>query len=401
MELVSAEVEPSGPGRVRLVGRVTYQSNRSEPEDYWFEYPERYADSLTLSGNPWLAVLLPLAVHRHEPLHIGLPVDPVLLGNSSRLMEIWSRWYPDLPPVPVRAETYPAEIPDPSAGAAALFSGGVDSFFTILRNEESRDRAAAPRIDRLLSVWGFDVGLETPGEWETLRSHLAESAHQLDKEFVDVATNLKLVRFQDANWGRHAHGCALAAVGLALERELSAIYIAVSLGWARPWGSHPDTDPLLSTSRTRVIHDGVDRDRWQRTEYVSRSAVAMRNLHVCPRGRIGSNCCRCRKCYLVMLTLELLGKLDGSPAFPTRTIDLERVRRIYAEKGVYDGSLGEIERRARAAGRSDIAAAIDECLIRSRRQTRLLRPYDWMNSKRGLCHIAKKWRSVVLAGSVQ
>ncbi len=221
------------------MGEVAY--DKREREEYWFDFPELYCDSLTLSGNPWLACLLPLAVTHREPLRL--------------------------------------------------------------------------RIDRLLCVWGFDIRLENPEEFERLRTTLSEAASALGKDLVDVATNLMEVRFREANWGRHSHGSALASVALALEKRFHTAYIAPTFGWARPWGSHPDSDPLHSTSTLRVIHDAPHVDRWGRTEYVARSEMALRNLHVCPRDKTSSNCGECRKCYLVMMTLEILGCRNGVPIF--------------------------------------------------------------------------------------
>jgi hypothetical protein len=405
MELLSVRLAEAAPrtGRVRLVGDVAYDDRAGAVEQYWFEVPEKYADSLSVSGNPWLACLLPLAVTLREQLRLCLPIDPVLSANASRLMEIWTGWYPRLRIVPIEAEVKPIEAGPGPAETAALFSGGVDSFYTVLRNREVTDRASIPAIDRLLCVWGFDIDLYKPGEFERLRSRLWEAARELGVDLIDVATNLREVRFREANWGRLAHGSALASVGLALERRFPAVYIAATYAGGapiRPWGSHPETDPLLSTSHTRIIHDGVGVGRMEKTEYVSRSDAAMRSLHVCPRARSSENCCDCRKCYLVMLTLEVIGALSRCPTFRTHDPDLERVKRIYVRSLTYEHLFGEIADRARAVGRGDIADAIGQSVIRSRRLKRLLIVPDWLKTKRGLWRIARLWHQVVLANSI-
>jgi hypothetical protein len=405
MELASVRIakSPYGRGRVRLVGDVIYDDRRAKPEQYWFDVPEAYGDSLSVSGNPWLACLLPLAVTRGEPLRLCRPIDPVLSQNAARLMQIWVRWYPRLRIVPIDAEVKPVQAGTGPRETAAFFSGGVDSFFTVLRDRESRDRTAFPVIDRLLCVWGFDVGLDTPEEFERLRSRLSEAARDLGKEFIDVATNLREVRFREADWGPHAHGCALASVGLALEPRFPAVYIAATYtGDApiRPWGSHPETDPLLSTSHTRIIHDGAGIGRWEKTDYIARSDVAMRSLHVCPRARSSENCCNCRKCYLTMSMLEISGALSRCSAFRRQAIDTERVKRIFLGPSPYEYRFREIEVRARAAGREDIAEAIAHCLDRTRHLKRLLPP-DWLKTKRGLWRVASMWRKAVLANSVE
>jgi hypothetical protein len=167
MELVSVRIDKSqsSRGRVRLVGDVAYDDRPGKVEQYWFEVPEKYADSLSVSGYPWLACLLPLAVTRKEPLRLCRPIDPVLSANASRLMKIWTGWYPRLRIVPIDAEVKPVEPGPGPAETAAFFSGGVDSFYTLLRNKEASDRESFPAIDRLLCVWGFDIDLYKHGEF--------------------------------------------------------------------------------------------------------------------------------------------------------------------------------------------------------------------------------------------
>jgi len=403
VELKRVFVESAGASRVRLVGEVIHDDRPREVERYWFEIPERYADSLSTSGNPWLACLLPLAVVRREPLRLCRPIDPVLQANVSRLMRIWTGWYRELQEVRIEAEQEPTQPGPGSPEAAALFSGGVDSFFTVLRNDEARDRDTFPAIDRLLCVWGFDIFLSTPEEFARLRSRLAQAAQDLGKELVDVTTNLRDSRFQEATWGPLAHGCALASVGLMLERRFRAVYIAAthSSGSLIPWGSHPETDPLLSTSITRIIHDGIDVGRSEKTWYISRSDAAMRSLHVCFRARSAENCCACRKCYLTMLTLDVIGALSRCPAFRVHDLDLARVKRIFVDSSINAVIFREIEARARAVGRHDVADAIGKCLKRSRRLQRLVSLLGWLNTKRGLWRVARRLRPVVLAGSVR
>src|SRR5262249_9415482 len=149
------------------------------------------------------------------------------------------------------------------------------------------------------------------------------------------------------------------------------------------WGSHPGTDPLHSTSRLRVIHDGPNVDRWDRTEFISRFEVAMRHLHVCPRKMDSRNCGECRKCYLVKLTLEVLGSRD-SPVFDKPEIDLEVVKRLYARPPGYATMFAVVAARARAAARPEIADAIARSIERSARRAWWIRMGERLRTTRGL-----------------
>jgi hypothetical protein len=101
-----------------------------------------------------------------------------------------------------------------------------------------------------------------------------------------------------------------------------------------------------------------------------------------------------------MLTLEVIGALSQCSAFRTHTPDLERVKRIYLHSPSYEYHFCQVEIRARAAGRRDIADAIAHCLNRTRRLKRLLLP-DYLSTKRGLWRLARLMRMAVLANSVE
>lgn len=405
MELVSVRVAeaPSARGRVRLVGDVAYDDRPREVEQYWFEVPQKYAGSLSVSGNPWLACLLPFAVTRGEPLRLCLPVDPILLANASRLMRIWSHWHTRLRPISLEADSWPTNEGRGDREMGALFSGGIDSFYMVLRDKDESDRTGIRGIEKLLCVWGFDISIDAAGEFQRLRTRLSEAADALGKELIDVATNLRAVRFREADWGRLSHGGALASVGLALERRFHSVRIAATYGGGplRPWGSHPETDPFFSTGITRILHVGAGIPRIEKTEYVSRSDVAMRSLHVCYRTSSADNCCNCRKCFLAILTLEVLGALDRCRTLPRQALDLNRVRRTYLRSAAYRRLYREVEIRARAAERRDIADAIAVCVNRSRRMKPVLVVLQWLSTKRGIWRIARRLRLRTLADSVQ
>ena len=152
MQLKHANVLKSrcSEDRVRLSGEVAYDDRAIRPELYWFDVPEKYAEYLSTSGNPWLACLLPLAATLGEPLRISLPVDRVLFENVQELMRIWKYWYPHLHVVPMEAEAVDIEQHELPTRTAAFFSGGIDSFFTILHHTAGFVPGVQHNIDDLL-----------------------------------------------------------------------------------------------------------------------------------------------------------------------------------------------------------------------------------------------------------
>ncbi len=404
MELLSAGIAeaPLAPGRVRLVAEVAYDDRRGRPEQYWFDAPEKYADRLSVSGNPWLACLLPLAVTRGEALRLNLPVDPKLLANARRVIEIWASWGRGRP-IPVEAEARLTPTGAAEARTGAFFSGGVDSFYMVLRDGTLPIEPPIPRIDALLCIWGFDIRIDAPEEFRRLRERLAIAADALGKELVDVGTNLRSTRFREADWGRLSHGAALAGAGLSLEGLFRTLLIAGthSDGPLRPWGSHPETDPLFSTSSTRVVHADSGVRRREKTEFVARSEIAMRSLHVCYSGSSADNCGNCRKCLLAMLTLELAGVRERCETLRGHRLELDRVERLYLRSPAYRRLYRDLALHARAAGRRDIATAVERAVGRSRRMKPVLRALEWLEARRGFWRLARALRLRTFGDSIQ
>ena len=159
MELKSIQIckSPENAGRLRLAGQVSYDDGAPE-ETYWFEVDEAYEPHVNLAGDPWLVCLLPVAVTLQEPLRIRLPVDAGLYENVQELMRLWHFWYPNLPPVAIEAETAASGAPA-ATRRAMFFSGGIDSFFSVVRHESELNSEARIPIDDLLFVWGLDIPL--------------------------------------------------------------------------------------------------------------------------------------------------------------------------------------------------------------------------------------------------
>ena len=248
-----------------------------------------------------------------------------------------------------------------------------------------------PAIEKLLLVRGFDIPIAANAEFERLRASLSQAAEALGLELVDVATNLRAVRFREAEWGRLSHGSALASVGLAAERGFQSLCIAATHydGPVKPWGSQPETDPLLSTGITRIFHVGLLIPRREKTEYISSSEVAMRHLHVCYRLGSADNCCDCK-----MPSGDAHPGSRGSPrSLPALAAKEPRPRaRATAriDSRPYCGSIATSRPAPARAGRKDVADAIASCLRRSRRMKPVMAALEWGGLSRGIGRISRR-----------
>ena len=265
----------------------------------------------------------------------------------------------------------PAPEPNGARRVGAFFSGGVDSFFTLLRREHEREVNPYAAVDDLILVWGFDVPLSDEPAFARMRESVAGVASALGKTLIDLATNVRETRFRQVAWAKLAHGPALAAAALALEPRFRAVALASAREYpysSAGWGSHPVSDPLFSTHRMRVVHDGGTYNRVDKVCFIAQSELALRHLHVCWRSQSDQNCGACEKCYRTMTTLAIAGALERCPTFPDNRLDLRRVSRMYC----YNWVTKSFNRSNRALAvqhdRPDIAAALDRSLRLSRRR---------------------------------
>ncbi len=368
MQLKSVELVPSplGRERLRLAGEVAYRGSGRKPEQIWFDVPEAFAAELSASGNPWLAALLPLAVTLGEPLELCRPVDPALREGAEALMQVWRTWYPShYQPVAIDCGLLAEAAPDPAARTGAFFSAGVDSFHTILRHQPRGGAFRPMVIEDLITLWGLDIPIEAPEAFERLSGMIAEVAHTLGKTPVTLATNLRQSGWSVTNWGKMSQGPALAAMALALEGRYRRILIPASVSYhsLKPWGTHPLTDSLLSTTRTEIRNDGALSRRMEKIEVLAGSELALRHLHVCWMGRADTNCGGCEKCLRTLTAFELVGARDRCVTFPADAWSLDALAGLHLRQYIDRDHMARLADHAVHFGRPDIARAA-RCALR-------------------------------------
>jgi hypothetical protein len=369
---IDIDRSPDHPTATRLSGVVRYDDARGGPaeETYWYDVPDAFASSISDSGNPWLAGLLPVAVALGEPLVLSRPVDPLLLDSAPEQMKIWQFWSPERKPVAIEADVLEATgWPGDAARTAGFFSGGVDSFHTAL----------VPRhvpVDDLLLVLGtFDLVSGHIASYERVRATMQAAADAIGKTLVPVTTNQMKTRMAASDPKHLAGGSMLAAVALALERRYARVMISAAADPRRfdSATGHPYLTALRSTRRTRFVEEGFGCSRVAKTEVVARNGAALAALRVCFMSGDETNCGECVKCLRTMVALEALGVLGDAP-FGRTSLPASRVARITVaderERGYYE----ELPAFCRERGRADLAEAVERALARSRRHDRF-RPF--------------------------
>jgi hypothetical protein len=248
--------------------------------------------------------------------------------------------------------------------------------FTALDHGNADGREERGAIDEFLFVHGFDVPLSEPAIGAQVQCTVQHVATALGCPLVPIRTNIRDTRWGSfVDWERWGHGAALASVALALGPRYRQVLIPASNLYSSPvpWGSHPFTDALFSSSTLRIRDDGAAYDRTDKAFAIAGSTIALAHLRVCWQAAgHGGNCGRCQKCLLTMLMLETAVGLSRCPTFPPRLAD-ERVRELAVETTWDRRHLSRLRERAVEKGRQDIVGTVDRLLAGPNRLARLRR----------------------------
>lgn len=284
--------------------RVTFDV---DGEPLWFESPDLELDD---GVDAVLAALWVPAIATGRSLHLPAAPSALLLAGLPVIAQRMAEWWGHRA-VPVTWDDAAASpAPERQAqGAALAFSGGVDSFWTLLRG--------ADPVALLVSAIGFDVPLADAWRAEAVDRSLRAVAADRGCLPVLIRTNLREHPTATVAMWQHAHGGALAAVGHLLSPDADRLLITASYPAiaAAPWGSHPDLDHRWSTERVSIEHVGADRWRAERLRTIDDEPLVHEHLRVCfeKRDPRALNCGRCEKCLRTRLILAAHGRPDRLP----------------------------------------------------------------------------------------
>jgi hypothetical protein len=293
------------------------------------------------------------AVAGRRTLAVADRVDATWLGNMDRMLRIWNRWW-GYPVRPIRVGVRPA-VAARARKTALCFTGGVDSFYTLL--------CGPTRPDVVAYVRGYDMSPDDEVRWSSFEPSFREVACDTGAHAVVLRTELRRHHaLSRLDWSR-AHGGLLAAIGHLLSGEVGRLLVSSSytLAVLTRWGSHPGTDPLWSSDRVEVVHVGVEHSRISKIRAISGHELARHHLRVCWENRSASgNCSRCDKCVSTMVFLATCVEADRLPTFDWSGSLADRLDRLPGTR--FGNSYREL-----LAGRPDrrLAAAIRALLRRT------------------------------------
>jgi hypothetical protein len=322
---------------------------------------------LTPSVDALLSLTLLPAMSQGAMLQVRGEVSPRLLAAVPRIMDLVCGWQPALHRVTLEDAVPRATVPAAGHRVGSFFSGGLDSFYTLLKHRDT--------ITDLIHIYGF----QRQSRDVSLRQRTSDLVHrvaaQFGKNVIEIESDYRAFLAPYVSHTLLAHGASLATVGHLLGPDFKRIYIAASYHQDDlfPWGSHPDLDPLWSTESLDVVHDGCDATRVDKARLVAQSDLAMQSLRVCHKNsRENLNCGRCEKCIRTMINLAAVGGLDRCSTFAA-PLTIQKVRRLLGGAHGPEVFLKENLRALDASGcNPELAAALRTVLNRPAWRTRTI-----------------------------
>jgi hypothetical protein len=349
-----------GPGELSFEVQIAGE----EPLRLWI----RSSTEFDPNADAALAACVMPAMRRGGTLTLEEPVSPRMLRNQREYQSIQRAWShgwewgdPPLREVEVIAPARDLEPSVPSGRVAAFFSGGVDSFATILGN---------PEVTDLIFVRGVDIlpGLvHQDGLADEVEAKLQEAAAELGMPLHLVETNLRDLSEPLVRWEYYS-ACPLAAIALFFQPLFDRVLIAGDTDHETqpPMGSARLVDQLWSTETLEIVDDGGRFNREQRLRQIAGHPVVQRTLRVCwENPGAAYNCGRCRKCMLTTIPLEAIGALEKFETFPP-DLDLDLLSGFEVATPIALTLWEDVLATVEEEGRDDIASALEPMVARGR-----------------------------------
>ena len=367
----------------REPGELSFETHLGggEPRRIWF----RTETEVTPSADAALAACLMPAMRTGGSLEIDVPISPALLRNEREYQAIQRAWsfawtYDEAPlkEVEVQAPPRTPDPPSPSGRVAAFFSGGVDSFATILANPEVTDLVFIRGVD-ILPRLAHQEGLA-----DRVEARLREAASELGMPLHVVETNIRNLSDPLIRWE-----CYFSNPLLAVSHFFAPLFDRVLITGDTDHETQPAIgtslliDHLWSSEELLVEDFGGRLDRERRIELIADHPVVRRTLRTCWENPDGAyNCGRCRKCTMTMISLEAIGKRQGMETFPPE-LDVSRLDELEINQRISLVLCEDLLDNVRDRGRTDLEPAVAAFAEKGRRSLGLAKSHRSRPSRHG------------------
>lgn len=215
-------------------------------------------------------------------------------------------------PINIIADVTNEQLETANAVGGSL-SGGVDSFYTLLRHLDRKETSY--NITHLTffnaGASGQYGGEEARVKYQNRIAWIKDVADNLGKKLICIDTNIN--EFLQENH-QATHTLRTLSLPLLLQKLFSRYYFASGVSFKKFEFIEKDCatyDLLnvlcLSTENLQFYSSGGEVSRLEKVKYISNFDITYSRLNVCVAEDI--NCSKCEKCQRTMMELYVLGKL--------------------------------------------------------------------------------------------
>lgn len=256
-------------------------------------------------------------------IYIQGEASPKFIVGLDKIQDVILSWKPNYHRIQVRGVTPAVPRSSGGTGVGLFFSGGLDSFYTLLKNVDV--------ITDLILVHGFDIPPNDFRSFEHTARMVRSVAQHYGKRAIIIRTNARQFLDRYAFFG-FTNGALMASIGHLLSCSFNRFYFSAPRPALEliPDGVHPGIDPNWGTEYLEFVHEGLEATRADKATLIATSDIALHSLRVClykPREEV-FNCGRCEKCLRTMVDLRVAGVIDRCTTFESE-LDLNRLYRKY------------------------------------------------------------------------
>lgn len=281
----------------------------------WYEVDQKYGKYFCYEvSDTFLVTLITYAMKNNLNVECLQPVTARLYYQLTEyIIPTLSKRIEKFYEIKINCKLYDGKFESENAVGASL-SGGVDSFYTLLKHTGRKEKE-------------FNVNYLTfynVGACGDLGGEIARKTYHSRINWIKkVAENLKLPMLcVDSNISEflkephvEGHTYRTLAVPLAFQKLFSKYYFASGIPyWGFSFDAHDTAfyDLLnvqcLSTDSLTIYSTGGNASRLEKEAYISTFEAPQRFLNVCVAQ--GTACSKCEKCQRTILGLYILGQLE-------------------------------------------------------------------------------------------
>ena len=291
------------------------------------EYDANIKSDSSVLNIPITATILPLAWLSGSDIHVD-KIDKSFKESMNSLQEVFRNLYPLIPfktnIIADKIIDNNIVLEDPTRQTALLFSGGVDSTYSLITHMDEKPR--------LIMHWGVE---RTPypvysDYWEKVYSIYSNFAAENDLSYNLTKTNVLEVLYPrkiehsfykellfGSFWLRLQHSLVLLSLTAPLSMgRFNRLLIAASAHPSdpeindiyRPHSQKPETDEKIKWANLQVSHDGYI-ERAMKTkaiaEYMKNNSLTLRVCMERKKAPTTLNCSDCPKCFRTITQLAI------------------------------------------------------------------------------------------------